>query len=129
LLQPGVQQSHLENSDDFKRHATSLIVFVGIAIASSSSTPMHPAQALSVEPSPLVSLLVALAAFDVDSNARVIVEDIQQAAHTALNSALASMPATSFVASVLTMLESQSSSVRITVLVAGCNYNPINLHR
>jgi U3 small nucleolar RNA-associated protein 10 len=118
-----------ESIDDFKRHATSLIVFVGIAIASSSSTPMHPAQALSVEPSPLVSLLVALAAFDVDSNARVVVEDIQQAAHTALNSALASMPATSFVASVLTMLESQSSSVRITVLVAGCNYNPINLHR
>ena len=108
----------MENSDDFKRHAKSLIVFVGVAIASSPSTAGHPAHVSSDELGAFVSLLVALAALDVDSNARVNVEDIQKAAHTSLNSALASMPATSFVTSVLTMLESQSSSVRITVLVA-----------
>ncbi|KAK2465147.1 hypothetical protein APHAL10511_002839 [Amanita phalloides] len=96
-----------------KRRAKALIIFVGSAVTSTSKSVF---QASSDEIGTFVSTLVSLASLPAGLDGDTNVDDIQQAAYSTMSSILTLMPATGFVSSALTMLESQEQSVRAGAL-------------
>ncbi|KAF8630264.1 hypothetical protein AX17_005450 [Amanita inopinata Kibby_2008] len=92
-----------------KRQARALISFVGIALA---VIPPSPQVSSDGEMGSLVSALISLAALQDGSDADAKVDDIRQAATSAMSSALTAMSAANFITSVLVMIESQEQNVQ-----------------
>ncbi|KAF8626030.1 hypothetical protein AX15_005120 [Amanita polypyramis BW_CC] len=92
-----------------KRRAKALISFVGVAITSTSSSFSHiPSDEISM----LTSTLFSLASLRNGVNSDENVDDIRQAAYSTISSTLTVIPAASFVASVLTMVEIHDCNVQ-----------------
>ncbi|KAM6493306.1 hypothetical protein JOM56_011440 [Amanita muscaria] len=114
VIDPNTIQSTLlgDSTNEDKKRAKALINFVGISSASSLPTPGCLAHARSEELSAFTSMLITLASLKAAPTGSIDADDIREAARTSLRHALTAMPAATFVASAVAMLESQDSDVQ-----------------
>ena len=106
------EEHSLPLSSVSKRRAQALIVFVGHALQSSSSTK-HPRDPIAnAAISDVVSLLVHLATLQGGSTPESNVDAISNAAQSTMSLSLSAMPATDFIKAVLTTLQSREERVR-----------------